>query len=120
MAKSLRERRAIQDYYHQPCIQSSETAYIFAEEFGIKPDTIRTDNSLYYRADLKHLLNMLAGASNEINTITLFGHNPAITEMPDRLCKTGCEFLTKTSVVCISFQIKSWSEVKSDAGRSIF
>jgi hypothetical protein len=37
--------------------------------------------------------------------------------MPDRLSKSGCEFLTKTSIVCLSFQTKSWSGVKLDEGK---
>lgn len=100
-----------------PAFRALETAYIFAGEFGIKPDTIRTDSNLYYKAGMKMLIEMLAVAGDEIDTITLFGHNPAITEMPDRLCREGCEFLTKTSIVCISFQIKTWSEIKSDSGK---
>lgn len=100
-----------------PAFRALETAFIFAGEFEIKPDTIRIDSSLYYKAGMKMLIEMLAQISNEIDTITLFGHNPAFTEMPDRLCREGCEFLTKTSVVCISFQIKTWSEIKPGSGK---
>lgn len=99
-----------------PAFRALETAFIFAGEFGIKPDTIRINSNFYYKAGMKMLIEMLAGISDEIDTITLFGHNPAFTEMPDRLSREGCEFLTKTSIVCISFKIKTWSEIKSDTG----
>jgi phosphohistidine phosphatase len=99
-----------------PAFRALETAFIFAGEFGIKPDKIRINSNLYYKAGMKMLIEMLAEISDEIDTVTLFGHNPAFTEMPDRLCREGCEFLTKTSIVCISFKIKTWSEIKSDTG----
>jgi len=100
-----------------PAFRALETAYIFAGEFGIKPDTIRIDSNLYFKAGMRILMEILQDIDDEFDTITLFGHNPAFTEMPDRLCSEGCEFLTKTSIVCISFQTKKWSEVKPGNGK---
>lgn len=118
MAKRLREKETNPGLFiSSPAFRALETAIIFAEEFGIKPDNIILDSNLYHKADLKHLLRILETVSEDIDTITLFGHNPAFTEIPDRLSRTGCEFLTKTSIVCISFQGKSWSEIKPDSGK---
>jgi len=118
MAKRFKEKETNPGLFiSSPAFRALETAIIFAGEFGIKPDNIVLDNNLYHKADLKHLLRILETVSEDIDTITLFGHNPAFTEIPDRLSRNGCEFLTKTSVVCISFQVKSWSEIKPDSGR---
>ncbi|MCJ7448871.1 MAG: histidine phosphatase family protein [Bacteroidales bacterium] len=100
-----------------PAFRALETAYIFASEFGIKPEKIMVDSNLYNKASLNSLVKTLSTVNDDINTITLFGHNPAFTEMPDRLSKYGCEFLTKTSVVCISFGTKTWSDIKPDTGK---
>lgn len=100
-----------------PAFRALETAYIFAGEFGIKPEEIQIDSNLYFRADIKHLITLLNKTDEEIETIALFGHNPSITELPDRLCRDGCEFLTKTSIVCISFPVSKWSELKTDSGK---
>src|SRR4030042_152884 len=100
-----------------PAFRALETAYIFAGEFGIKPEEIRIESNIYFKTGIKHLFEMLSSVGDEIDTVTLFGHNPSFTEMPDRLCKTGCEFLTKTSAVCISFPIRTWSELKPDSGK---
>ena len=100
-----------------PAFRALETAYIFASEYGIDFEKIRIDSDLYFRADMKHFMELLHTVSEQIETITVFGHNPSITEIPDRLCREGCEFLTKTSVACISFQIRSWSELKPDTGK---
>jgi len=100
-----------------PAFRALETAYIFANEFGIRPEKIRVDSNLYFKAYVKYLMNLIKTIDEETDTITLFGHNPSFTEMPDRLCRDGCEFLTKTSIVCISFPVKTWLELKAGMGR---
>jgi phosphohistidine phosphatase len=118
MARSFREKQSNPGLFiTSPAFRAIETAFIFAGELGIKHDNILIDSNLYHRADIKHLLELLKNTNEDIDTITLFGHNPAFTEMPDRLCKSGCEFLTKTSIVCISFPVKTWSEIKLDSGK---
>jgi phosphohistidine phosphatase len=100
-----------------PAFRALETAIILGVEFGIKPDNIRIESNLYYKASIKILFEILANIDDEVEKITLFGHNPAFTEMPDRLSRNGCEFLTKTSIVCISFPVKTWSGIKLDNGK---
>jgi phosphohistidine phosphatase len=75
------------------------------------------NSNLYFKAGIKNLFEIIGRLDDHINTITLFGHNPAFTEMPDRLSTSGCEFLTKTSMVCISFKTDTWSGVKLDSGK---
>ena len=100
-----------------PAFRALETSIIFASEFGIKPESIRIDSNLYYKAGIRHLKQILNSTVEDINTITLFGHNPSFTEMPDRLCIDGCECLPKTSIVCISFIASAWQEVEIGSGR---
>lgn len=100
-----------------PAFRALETAIIFAEEFGIKPETITLNSNLYYTTNIKTILDIIAKAGDETDVITLFGHNPAFTAIPDRLCKEGCDFVTKTGIVCISFKIKTWTDLKLDSGK---
>ncbi len=117
MAHRFREKESDPGLFiTSPAFRALETAYIFAGEYGIKPEEIRIDSNLYFKPGIKQLLGLLGSVGDEVDTVTLFGHNPSFTEMPDRLCRNGCEFLTKTSVVCISFQIKTWSDLKLDTG----
>jgi len=118
MAVKLREKEADPGVFiTSPAFRALETAFIFAAEFRIKHDNILTDSSLYHKSDIKHLLETLKRTGNDIDTLTIFGHNPAITEIPDRLSESGCEFMTKTSIVCLSFQVNSWSEIRPDSGK---
>jgi phosphohistidine phosphatase len=118
MARILREKEPDPGLLiTSPAFRALETAFIFAAEAGISHDKIIINSNLYFRAGVKTLFEMLGHLEDDITTITLFGHNPAITEMPDRLSADGCEFLTKTSVVCISFKTDKWADVRLDSGK---
>jgi phosphohistidine phosphatase len=118
MARRFREKESNPGtIITSPAFRALETAFIFATEFGISCDNILINSNLYYKAGIKNLFDILGRLDDKTDIITLFGHNPAFTEMPDRLSANGCEFVTKTSVVCISFKTDSWSGVKLDSGR---
>jgi phosphohistidine phosphatase len=118
MARRFREKESEPGLLiTSPAFRALETAIIFGVEFGIKPDNIRIESNLYYKASIKILFEILANIDDGVEKITLFGHNPAFTEMPDRLSGNGCEFLTKTSIVCLSFPVKTWSGIKLDNGK---
>jgi len=118
MARRFREKESDPGLFiTSPAFRALETAYIFASEFGYMHDDIIVNSGLYYKSGIKNLFEILGKIDEGVNTITLFGHNPAFTEMPDRLSTNGCEFMTKTSIVCISFQTGTWSGVKLDSGK---
>jgi len=117
MAKRLKQKEPEPgQVISSPAFRALETAYIFAEEYRIKYEKIRIESSIYFKSGLKILMDILQSVNDDTDTIMLFGHNPSFTEIPDRLSKNGCEFLTKTSIVCISFPGKTWSEIKSGTG----
>lgn len=99
-----------------PAFRALETALIFGDVLGVDPESIMVNSDLYHRAGLKNLMEILEEIPDEVDTITLFGHNPAFTELPDRLSKEGSEFMTKTAIVCISFPLKIWQDIKPGAG----
>jgi phosphohistidine phosphatase len=103
-------------FISSPAFRALETALIFAGVVGINPDNMMIYSNIYYKSGIKILFDLLSKINDNVETLTLFGHNPSFTEMPDRLCTEGCEFLTKTSIVCISFKASKWSEIKVDTG----
>lgn len=118
MARRFREKESDPGLFiTSPAFRALETAYLFASELGYRHDDILVNSGLYYKSGIKNLFEIIGKIDEEVNTITLFGHNPAFTEMPDRLSINGCEFMTKTSIVCISFQTGTWSGIKLDSGK---
>lgn len=100
-----------------PAFRALETAIIFAGETGSSYDKIVMSSDLYFGTNLDKLMKILSEISDEINTITLFGHNPAFTDMPDKLAANGCGPVPKTGVVCISFETEKWKEVGKRSGK---
>jgi len=118
MGKKLRhiEKSSVK-IISSPAFRAIETALIFALEFGIEPEKIILNSNIYYKMNLRNLPEIFSGAGENCETIILFGHNPSFTEIVSSLCKEGCDFMPKTSVAGISFDILRWTEVKQKSGK---
>ena len=99
-----------------PAFRAYETALVFARVLEYDPDRIILKNNLYSHATLKSFSEILEEISDDINSVIFFGHNPSFTEIPDRLSKSGCNFLPKTGIVCISFKTYTWKEIVREKG----
>jgi phosphohistidine phosphatase len=100
-----------------PAFRALETAFIFAEEFGIKPEDIILNSDLYYKMNFNHLPEILSLAGEDTDSITLFGHNPSFTQITNSLCKGGCDFMPKCGIIGISFNINTWSDIRQNTGK---
>jgi phosphohistidine phosphatase len=100
-----------------PAFRALETAMIFAGIFGVKPETIILDNNLYYKMNYHYLLSLLSEVEKDIESVILFGHNPSFSEISNSLSSNGCDFMPKSGVAGISFNVKTWPEVKYGTGK---
>jgi phosphohistidine phosphatase len=118
MGKKLREvEKSTVTIISSPAFRAIETALIFALEFGVDPDKIILNSNIYYKMNLRDLPDIISGAGESCKTIILFGHNPSFTEIVSGLCREGCDFMTKTSVAGISFDILKWPEIRQKSGK---
>ncbi len=121
IARKLREKgNSPSALITSPAFRALETAIIFATELNIEPEKIILDNNLYHKMNLKYLAEILAQHGEKNNTLILFGHNPAFTEIADSLSPEGCTFMPKSSAVCISFDVRTWQEIRQTKGRQEF
>jgi phosphohistidine phosphatase len=121
MARKLRETEKSQmTFITSPAFRAIETAFIFAAEFGIDADKIIISSNLYYKMNIKFLPEILSLADEKSNTIIMFGHNPSFTEMANSLSVEGCDFIQKSGVVGICFDVISWKEIKQKSGRQTY
>jgi phosphohistidine phosphatase len=100
-----------------PAFRAIETALIFARILGYDPEDIILRNALYNRANLNSFAEIIESNSENTDTVILFGHNPSFTEIPDRLSKDGCDFLPKSSIVCLSFKTETWKGIVKGKGK---
>ena len=103
-----------------PAFRALETALIFAREYGLNPAEIILNNEIYDNFSDKSLKKILTSADNGTDTITLFGHNFSFTDLAASLSRDGCEEIPKTGIVSISFNVKSWEEIRQDTGKIDF
>lgn len=103
-----------------PAFRALETALIFAGEYKIKYDKIVIDSDLYYKMNFQHLQEIISLVNKDTDTIMLFGHNPSFSEIPNSLCIDGCDFMPKCGVAGITFNIKTWSEIKRKTGKLVY
>ena len=99
-----------------PAFRAIETALIFAGVFRIPSEEILIAGNIYYKFNLQALLQDLTMIKEDVELVTLFGHNPSFTELAGTLSKDGCDIMQKCAIVCISFKISTWSEIKRNTG----
>jgi phosphohistidine phosphatase len=99
-----------------PAFRAYETALVFARVLEYDPDKVILKDSLYSHATLKSFAEILDEINDEINAVIFFGHNPSFTEIPDRLSKSGIDFMPKTGIVSISFKTDTWKGLVREKG----
>jgi len=99
-----------------PAFRAYETALIFARVMGYDPDKIILKNTLYTHASLKSFAEILDEISDDIDCVIFFGHNPSFTEIPDRLSRTGIDFVPKSGIVGLSFRADTWKRLLREKG----
>ena len=100
-----------------PAFRALETDLIFAGEFGMNAEDVILKSHIYQGLRLENLKDIFSDLSEEAETITLFGHNPSFSDITNILCKEGCDFMPKSGVICISFNIRTWSDIKRNSGK---
>ncbi len=103
-----------------PAFRAIETALIFSGVFGISPDKIIINSNIYFNIDQNSLMTILKNTPEEIDTITLFGHNPSFTELPELLGRESFGVLPKSGIVCLSFKTKTWSGINRNEGHIVY
>jgi len=103
-----------------PAFRAFETAIIFARVNGWKSDDIMLKDALYFNISMNSFPYILSELDNTSGNLVLFGHNPAFTEIPDRLSASGCDFMPKTGVVSLLFDVSSWKDTIRQKGRIEF
>ena len=101
-----------------PAFRAIETALIFTGVYAIPPEKIIINSNLYFSIDQNSFLDILKSTEDDVDTITLFGHNPSFTELPEQLCGDRFEVMPKSGIICLSFRTKTWSGINRDKGET--
>jgi phosphohistidine phosphatase len=101
-----------------PAFRAIETAIIFCREFDVSPDKLVILSDLYFDFGPEGFVPFIARQNDDEYTITIFGHNPLITEMAAFFAADEPESLPKTGIFCVSFNASRWSDIEPESGKT--
>jgi len=118
MAMKMREK--IKDpgiLVTSPAFRAIETAFIFASVYEINHELIKISGDIYYRFNEKAIIKILKDVGEEVDTVTMFGHNPTFTELSDFYSSEACYIIPKSGIISLLFNTTTWSGIKPGTGK---
>jgi phosphohistidine phosphatase len=100
-----------------PAFRAFETAMIFAGVCGIPCEKVILRDKLYLNINAGSLMDILMLAGEDIDTVTLFGHNPTFTDLANYFSTEPLESLAKSAIASLTFETRTWSGIKPDSGK---
>lgn len=98
------------EVFSSPAQRAKTTAELFKTELKIQDRNFHIDPKLY-TFNAKEVLDFIREINDDHENVMLFGHNPAYTEMVNRLGSLSIDNLPTTGLVSILFEIESWKQI---------
>jgi phosphohistidine phosphatase len=120
MAKRLKEKKVlITHMLSSTAKRTMATAKRFAEILNFPENQIQKNAELYH-ASAEKMLDVLQQVHNHYPTVMLFGHNPGLTELANRLSDWRIENIPTTGMVAFKFTIDDWKKLDWKNGELLF
>lgn len=103
-----------------PAIRAVHTASIFCQNLGYDRAKIRQEEVLYEGLTTQNFIDMLQDLPEVVQTVFVFGHNPAVYYLVYNLVKYFNSDMPTCSTVAIDFQVEKWSEIFARGGQLAF
>jgi phosphohistidine phosphatase len=98
--------------------RAQQTGDIVARELGVTARNLRTDEGLYL-APAADILRVIHTTGPRIPHLLIVGHNPGITELANLLAPTAHVDLATAAMCSLTFDTRSWADVKADNMRDV-
>ncbi len=98
--------------WSSPAVRANTTAKLFKDELQIPDDKFIVKKELYTFDD-DHLLSIIKTCPESIETLLVFGHNPAMTSLVNRLGDKPIDNLPTTGLCVIDFDSNNWKDIKT-------
>lgn len=90
--------------------RAAETATFFASGCGVGAENLIFEAALY-RASRETLFSYLTNMSNQIQSLMIVGHNPAMTNFANHFLHKPIDWLPTSAVVGLNIDTESWSGI---------
>jgi len=99
-------------------VRAKKTAFAIAKKIDYpKEKIILTDD--IYEASTFELLSMIKHFDKDCNSVMLFGHNPALTDLFNYLTKHYIDNIPTCGVTGIEFE-NEWARIEEESGKFLF
>lgn len=98
-----------------PALRAKKTAELFAETFAYPVAKINFIDNIY-EAGLYNLMGIINRFDNALDTIAIFGHNPAFTYLADYVGNQPIDGLPKAGMVLVHFEATDWASITQGSG----
>ncbi len=102
-----------------PAVRAFSTATIIAERLGYEINAIEKNKELY-EASITSVLQVINALSDKFDRVFLFGHNPTLTTLVEKLGGRQIGNLPTCGVVGIRFELSSWEMIIEGIGSQFF
>ena len=96
-----------------PANRALTTARVIAEALGFPPDDIEIDERIY-GAGVAGLIGLVRETGDTVGRVMLFGHNPELTEMVNRLARVSLDNLPTCGMALLEFAFDTWASLGTE------
>ena len=120
MAKRIKERKISPSLLlTSHAKRTVKTCKIFAEVLNCPRTLIQNVENLYH-ADSETMLKVIQEKGGKAEHLFLFGHNPGLTSLANKLTGEQIINVPTCGVVAITFKLKNWNLIRFGVGKLKF
>lgn len=99
-----------------PAKRAWQTAITFARALHV-PDRLIYREPAIYEASVQELFEVISGLNDDVMLVLLFGHNPGLSELANRLAKCPFSTLPTCGIASVALDISHWRDIRPGSGR---
>lgn len=112
---TMAERLLVQDkipdkIISSPAVRALHSATIFARTFNFPYNEIIV-NEGFYLAGTNIILDIIKQTEGSINSLMIFGHNPAFIDLANYFLKSKIDNMPTAGIVGLKLELNTWSEI---------
>jgi phosphohistidine phosphatase len=120
MAEVFKDKNIMPDLIiSSPATRAYTTCQYFANAIGY-PETNIDIRDTIYSGGARAIVTMITQFDDKFDCIAIFGHNPDLTALANHYCGLCIDNVPTCGVVCIDFDIPSWTKVEKFGGKLRF
>lgn len=102
-----------------PAVRAKDTALIMLTGLELNHESLREEKSIY-TSDAEQLENLFFDLPDQIESLMLIGHNPAVTNFVNPYLENKIDALPTSAVVAIKFDTNEWDKIFDSAANVQF